>query len=78
MESMEKSEIFPPLPQLDYDGDDEKERVANSNKPVEKAAVETKTLRNDCDGSDQSSDYFQQKERYRKEGSTATCSSLTK
>ena len=40
---MEKSWIFPPLPQQNDDGDDEKKRIANIAVIIEKPAVQKKT-----------------------------------
>ena len=40
---MEKSGIFPPLPQQNDDGDDEEKRIANIAVIIEKPAVQKKT-----------------------------------
>ena len=78
MESMEKSEIFPPFPQQNSDGDDEERRINNIAVIVENPVVQkkTSTVTREC-----RIVYNQAaagKEWYSKQGSTATCSCLTK
>ena len=78
VESMEKSGIFPPLPQQNDDGDNEEKRIANIAVIIEKPAVQkkTSTVTREC-----RIVYNQAaagKEWHSKQGSTASCSCLTK
>ena len=66
VESVEKSEILPPFPQLKDDGVDEEERVTSINIPVEETAIDAKILWNSIDGLDLLTSHLQLKEEYRK------------
>ena len=47
MESVEKSEIFPPFPQQNNDGDDEERRIINIAVIVENPVVQKKNKHSD-------------------------------
>ena len=78
MESMEKSKIFPPFPQQNNDGGDEEKRIANIAVIIEKPAVQKKTSTVTRERRIVYNQAAAGKEWHSKQGSTATCSCLTK
>ncbi len=78
MESVEKSEIFPPLPQQNDDGDGEPARAANTAAAVEKPVRKEETSAVVKNAEIVYNLGAAGKEWHSKQGSTATCSCLTK
>lgn len=78
MESVEKSEIFQRLPQPSSDGGDERRRGINTVRDVEISAFQEKQEALEKGTRIGYNQAAAGKERQSKQGSTATCSGLTK
>ena len=78
MESVEKSEIFPPLPQPHDDGDEETERIIINIRSVENKGVQNKAKKVEKESRIRYNRAAAGKEWQSKQGSTGTCSGLTK
>ena len=75
---VEKSKIFPPFPQQNSDGDDEEKRIINIAVIIENPVVQKKTSTVTRERRIVYNQAAAGKEWHSKQGSTATCSCLTK